>query len=187
MAMLKKKNKLDKISVSILSAFLLMTGTHLGCRYDVGAMADKLFQKVSAATVAPAPQMQDPIAAAPVTIPSAEEAATIAQPSIARNPFLVPVAARPTPVQTQRTPLTAPNNAGLNNISGSAPVAAPVATPHVKGVIRSNGRSVAIVEYKGHSGTYAVGASIGDGYTVNSISGKTVSINGSSVNLGGSR
>lgn len=186
MAMSKKKNKLDKISISILSAFLLMTGTHLGCRYDIGAMADKLFQKVSAETVAPAPQMQDPIAAAPVTIPSAEEAAAMVRPSIARNPFLVPVAARPAPVQTQRTPITAPHNAGLNNISSSTPVA-PSATPHVKGVIRSNGRSVAIVEYKGHSGAYAVGASIGDGYTVNGISGKTVSINGSSVNLGGSR
>ena len=41
----KKKSKLDKVSISILSAFILMAGTHLGCRYDVGAQVDKFFQE----------------------------------------------------------------------------------------------------------------------------------------------
>lgn len=188
MAMTKKASKLDKVSVSILSAFLLMTGTHLGCRYDALAMLDSAFQKVSAETVMPAPQVQEPLAAEPVMVPSAEEMA-MQQPTIARNPFLVPVAARPVTrsvLPTASKPFTSAPS-GVNGMRSSAPVQVAPAAPKVKGIVRSNGQSVAIIEYKGQSNTYAVGSSIGDGYTVNSISGKSVSINGNSVSLGGRR
>lgn len=186
MARNNKKGKLDKVSVTILSAFLLMTGTHLGCRYDVGAAVDSMFKKVSAETVAATPAVQDPIAVAPVSVPSAlEEAQNAAQPTIARNPFLVPVAARPAPVVV-RPSSSAPSYSASAPAAVSAPVpAAP--KPHVKGIIKSGGKSVAIIEYKGRSATYAPGASIGDGYRVNGIQGKSVSINGNSVNLGGRR
>ena len=79
---------------------------------------------------------------------------------------------------------------GMNNLTGGAPASlAPVApaAPRVKGIITSGGQSVAIIEYNGRSGTYTSGQAIGGGYTVDGISGKTVSINGNSVDLGGRR
>ena len=51
----------------------------------------------------------------------------------------------------------------------------------------SGGQSVAIIEYNGHSGSYTSGQAIGGGYTVNGISGKSVSINGNTVSVGGRR
>jgi len=65
MSLGKKRSKLDKVSISILSAFILMAGTHMGCRYDVGAQLDKFFQEVSAETVLPKPELQDPIVVTP--------------------------------------------------------------------------------------------------------------------------
>ena len=192
----KKKSKLDKVSISILSAFILMAGTHLGCRYDVGAQVDKFFQEVSAETVLPQPQLQDPVAVSPVSAETpleAEANEVIEHPNIARNPFLVPVAARPVVVAPVPA---APNGAanvgeqgqGLNGLRGGAPIepVAPAA-PLVKGVITSGGQSVAIIEYNGHSGSYTSGQAIGGGYTVNGISGKSVSINGNTVSVGGRR
>jgi hypothetical protein len=193
----KKRSKLDKVSISILSAFILMTGTHLGCRYDVGAQLDKFFQEVSAETVLPEPQAQDPVAVSPVTAPSPEEEAAneaIEHPNIARNPFLVPVAARPVAAPSLPAPSTnAPSGnvpGTMNNLKGGAPAPiAPVApaAPRVKGVITSGGQSVAIIEYNGHSGSYTIGQDIGGGYAVDDISGRTVSINGSSTSVGGRR
>jgi len=194
----KKKSKLDKVSISILSAFILMAGTHLGCRYDVGAQVDKFFQEVSAETVLPQPQLQDPVAVSPVSAETPLEAAAneaIEHPNIARNPFLVPVAARPVVVApVPAAPSGAANvggqNQGLNGLRGGAPApiepAAPAA-PTVKGVITSGGQSVAIIEYNGHSGSYTSGQAIGGGYTVSGISGKSVSINGDTVSVGGRR
>lgn len=171
------KSKTDKVGIAIFSAFLLLTGTHLGCRYDLGAAVDSLFQKVSAETVNATAVGPDPLTQAPVVIPpSIVEDKSPATPTIARNPFLVPAGARPMPV-------VANAKGGINHLTGGA---APVAVgPRVKGVVRSNGQSLAIIEYKGKSSTYTAGASIGDGYSVSSISGKSVSINGNSTNLGG--
>ncbi len=197
MSLGKKRSKLDKVSISILSAFILMAGTHMGCRYDVGAQLDKFFQEVSAETVLPKPELQDPIAVDPVSAETPMEAMAneaIEHPNIARNPFLVPVAARPVvvaPIQASGPHANAGQQGqGMNNLTGGAPASlAPVApaAPRVKGVITNGGQSVAIIEYNGRSGTYTSGQAIGGGYTVDGISGKTVSINGNSVDLGGRR
>ena len=178
--------KLDKVGATILAAFIMMSGTHVYCRYDVGAMVDKLFQKVSAETVAVAPLTQGPIAAAPVGAP-ADFAINVAdteeqQPTITRNPFLVPAGARPAAERPQgMTPPT-----GGASVGGRA-VAAPVqeARPVVKGIVSSGSEKVAIIEFRGSSSTYRAGQSISGDYSVDDISSSGVSINGHSVPLGG--
>lgn len=176
--------KFDKVGATILAAFFVMSGTHMYCRYDVGAMVDSLFKKVSAETVATAPLTQAPIAAAPAGVPVLEDAQseTIQQPTIARNPFLVPAGALP--VATAAVPGRAPGvPAGAGSVASPVPVQE--SRPVVKGIVSSGNDKVAIIEYKGRSNTYRVGQSISDAYSVDEISGSGVSINGHSVPLGG--
>jgi len=178
--------KIDKVGATILAAFFLMSGTHMYCRYDVGAMVDTMFKKVSAETMAVAPIAQAPIAAAPVGAPDAEPVAdeAIEQPTITRNPFLVPAAAMPAPVvHVPSGPASKPGVPG-----GPANVAAvPVqeSRPVVKGIVTNGSDKVAIIEYRGSSNTYRVGQSIGSDYSVDSIGSGGVSINGHSIPLGG--
>ena len=175
--------KIDKVGATILAAFFLMSGTHMYCRYDVGAAVDNLFKKVSAETVAVAPVAQAPVAVAPVGMPVAEAAVSdeevIQQPNIARNPFLVPTAAMPAPLRA-----TAP---GFRPGAAGVPQSAPVqdSRPVVKGVVTSGDKKVAIIEYRGSSHTYKIGQSISSDYSVDDISVSGVSINGQRVPLGG--
>ncbi len=178
--------KIDKVGATILAAFFIMSGTHMYCRYDVGAMVDTMFRKVSAETVATAPLTQPPIAAAPVGTPIAEAATVgednIEQPTITRNPFLVPAGALPAPVVSRPAATV-----GRPGMPASAAQAASVqeSRPVVKGIVSSGSNKVAIIEYKGSSNTYRVGQTIGHDYSVDSISSGGVSINGQSVPLGG--
>ena len=192
--MQKQGRKVDKVTCGILAAFILMGGTHLTCRYDIGAMVDDLFQKVSAETVLPDAPVPEPVAAAPAGMPQAivDSNEPIEQPTIARNPFLVPAAAKPAPAQPViSVPVNQPGapNPAVN--AGNAPrmsaPAAPVveARPIVRGIVQSNGRSMAIIEYKGSSNTYSVGQTIDGDYSVDSINAHSVSIDGRSVAIGG--
>ena len=183
------EKKLDKVGATILAAFIMMSGTHVYCRYDVGTMVDKLFKKVSAETVAVAPLTQGPIAAAPVGAP-ADFAIDVAdteeqQPTITRNPFLVPAGARPAAERPQG--MTPPTGGASGSAMAGRTVSAPVqdARPVVKGIVSSGSEKVAIIEYRGSSSTYRAGQSISGDYSVDDISSSGVSINGHSVPLGG--
>ena len=191
--MKNQKGKLDKVSCSILAAFVLMSSTHFACRYDVASMVDEMFQKVSAETVVPNPVAPDPIAAPPALAPTnAAEAANVEainQPTITRNPFLVPAVAR-----AATTPVTPPTNdkiwnSGKANSAGVIPAqAAPApvveSRPIVRGVVESGGKRMAIIEYKGSSNTYSAGQSVG-GHSVGSIGNGSVAIDGHTVAVGG--
>ena len=92
----KNHAKMDKVSCTILAAFILMSGTHFCYRYDVGALVDTMFQKVSAETYLPETSPTTQVAlAAPTANDSSEEPLTTVTKSIARNPFAVPAGAMP--------------------------------------------------------------------------------------------
>lgn len=191
----KNTGKPDKITFAIMAAFILMSSTHFACRYDIGMIVDDFFHKVSAGTLLPNAQLPAPLAAAPVIVPTtsaAEEAApTILHKSIARNPFLIPVAARPRPAFI---PAPSGYSEGSGSTSGITPAqTAPMAskiTPQLKGVVSGSNNSMAIIEFAGSSKAYRPGQSVG-GYTIDSIGSKTVSLSGSTgsieLQIGGNR
>ena len=177
--MYKKSQKTDKVTCTILAAFILMSGTHFTCRYNVGEMLDKMFQKVSAETVLPNASAPAPVAVEPVTAPTTREEVinTAGQKTITRNPFAVPAVAQ-TRQQVTPTRSSVPGSPALPS-AGQVQAAAPVTdeTPHLKGVVQSGNKSMAIIEYKGSSSAYRPGQSVG-GYTVNDIGSSSVGLSG---------
>lgn len=178
-----KNSKLDKVTCSIIAAFVLLSGSHFACRYDVGAMVDNLFHKVSAETVLPDAPTPAPLGAAPVTTStvatSAEQPVTQ---KIARNPFLVPIEAC-TMAPAAITP-AGPQGPGY----ATAVSAAKSAAPALRGVVRSGNKSMAIIEYHGSSQAYNVGQDVGE-YSISSIGSGSATLSGpdgaKTISIGG--
>lgn len=182
--MKKRENKMDKITGTILAAFILMSGVHFNCRYNIGPLIDTFFHKVSAEAVTQGAPTPLPLAAAPVTVPAYVEALdtnakSLTHKSIARNPFSVPAAVQPLPMTY---PVSSVRNAekinGINN-----PVAVK-SSPILRGVIHSGDKSVAIIEYQGVSKAYNIGQNVG-AYTLESINDKSVDLDGKVLSIGG--
>jgi hypothetical protein len=179
----KKQRKIDKISSTILAAFILMSGTHFVCRYDVGALIDTMFQKVSAETFLPEVSNNPTVAASESTIGPNEPTTTVATISIARNPFAVPAGALPVPVTYVPMPSTGTNM----KMNSSTPQTAPATLSHpvLQGIVQSGNKSLAIIDYMGTSKAYSVGQDVGGGYTLESIGARSVSLSGEEISMGG--
>jgi len=176
--------KMDKISCTILAAFILMSGAHFGYRYDVGALVDTMFQKVSAETYLPATSTTSPIAlAAPVVADDAKESSATVTKSIARNPFAVPAGALPINVTYVPAAGTG-SNISMNKQASPQAVHAAVSSPILQGIVQSGSKSMAIIEYMGTSRAYSLGQDVG-GYTLESIGSRSVSLGGEEISIGG--
>lgn len=158
----------DKFASVMMAAFLIMGSAHFACRYDLGTLVEGFFQKASAETIISQDSAAD--SGAPATIISEQG---IISKAIARNPFLMPVAATPNP--TQITPTFPSGNIPYTPSKNSAPVIP--AEPQLRGIISKAGKAFAIIEYQGTSSYYSVGQAIGN-YTVNNISQKSVLLSG---------
>lgn len=180
----KNQAKMDKISCTILAAFILMSGTHFSCRYDVGAILDTMFQKVSAETHLPKTSSTTQAAlAAAIADESSEEAVATVTKSIARNPFAVPTGALP--VRTTYVPADGnESNINMNNTSVQPRVPAVPSSPVLQGIVQSGSKSMAIIEYMGTSKAYIIGQEVG-GYTLESIGSRSVSLGGEEISIGG--
>ena len=181
----KNHAKMDKVSCAILAAFILMSGTHFSCRYDVGALVDTMFQKVSAETYLPEASPTTQVAlAAPTANDSSEEPLTTVTKSIARNPFAVPAGAMP--VRTTYVPADVNgSNTNMNNNTSFQPkVPAAPSAPVLQGIVQSGSKSMAIIEYMGTSKAYSLGQEVG-GYTLESIGARSVSLGGEQISIGG--
>ena len=163
----------DKFASVMVAAFLIMGSTHFACRYDIGTVIERFFQKASAETVI----VQNSVEASSSDSLAQAEQGIISK-SIVRNPFLMPASAMPGPIQQP--------NANNINASSSAKIAAalPVvpAEPQLRGIISKGGKSFAIIEYQGTSNYYLAGQSVGD-YTISNINTKSVSLSGSANSL----
>ena len=154
----------DKFASVIMSAFLIMGSTHFACRYDIGTVIERFFQKASAETVI----VQNSVEASSSDSLAQAEQGIISK-SIVRNPFLMPASAMPGPIQQP--------NANNINASSSAKIAAAVpvapAEPQLRGIISKGDKYFAIIECQGISNYYSIGQSVGN-YTVSSINSKSV-------------
>jgi len=176
--------KMDKISCTILAAFILMSGTHFSCRYDVGALVDTMFQKVSAETYLPENSPTPKVALAASTAnDSAEEPLTTVTKSIARNPFAVPAVAMPIRATYVPADING-SNTNMNNNSVQPKVPAAPSAPILQGIVQSGSKSMAIIEYMGTSKAYSLGQEVG-GYTLESIGSRSVSLGGEEISIGG--
>jgi len=179
----KNRAKMDKISSTILVAFILMSGTHFGCRYDVGALIDTMFQKVSAETFLPEVSNNSPVAATETAGTGPNETNTTAAISIARNPFAVPAGAVPVTVTYVPMPSTGINMKTNSSTPQTAP--APASHPVLQGIVQSGNKSLAIIDYMGTSSAYSVGQNVGGDYTLESIGARSVFLSGEEISIGG--
>lgn len=180
----KDHAKMDKISCTILAAFIVMSGTNFVCRYNVGALVDTMFQKVSAATSLPEIPTTATVALAPaIASDSTDEPSAIVIKSIARNPFAVPAVAMPIPVAYVPAPVSG-NNINMNTASSRQAPPTVVSSPVLQGIVQSGSKSMAIIEYMGTSRAYSIGQEVG-GYTLESIGSKSVSLDGEQISIGG--
>lgn len=178
----KSNKKTDKVTSTILVAFMLMSGTHFACRYDISAIVDDMFKTVSAETVLPTATAPEPIAVAPAVSPTSTEEIINApnQKTITRNPFAVPVVAQNRQSVQIRRQGSSTSSASLNSSSVNISAQAPInETPRLKGVVQSGNKSMAIIEYKGSSSAYRPGQSVG-GYTVSNIGSASANLSGAS-------
>ena len=164
----------DKFASVIMAAFLIMGSTHFACRYDIGTVIERFFQKASAETVI----VQNSVEASSSDSVAQAEQGIISK-SIVRNPFLMPVSATPNlttqPVQSFAS--------SMNSYVPSKSVAPVVqAEPQLRGIISKGGKSFAIIEYQGVSNYYSAGQSVGN-YTISNINSKSVSLSGSANSL----
>ena len=177
--------KMDKISCTILAAFILMSGTHFSYRYDVGALVDTMFQKVSAETYLPETSSTTQVAlAAPTPNDGSEEPLTTVTKSIARNPFAVPAVVMPVRTTYVSAEVNGRNTNMNNNTSVQPKTPAVPSAPILKGIVQSGSKSMAIIEYMGTSKAYSVGQEVG-GYTLESIGSRSVSLGGEQISIGG--
>ena len=181
----KKEKKVDKISCTILTAFILMGSVHFNCRYNIVPLIDTFFHQVSAEQVLPDAPTPAPLVEAPVVTTTyagnTENTSAIVHKSVARNPFAVPMAVQPQPVTY--TPGNNNNTYPRTTESSNAPVVAK-AVPILRGVVQSGNKSMAIIEYAGTSQAYTVGQTVGSS-TIEAISDKSVSLNGNVIHIGG--
>ena len=164
----------DKFASVIMAAFLIMGSTHFACRYDIGTVIERFFQKASAETVI----VQNSVEASSSDSLAQAEQGIISK-SIVRNPFLMPVSATPN-LSTQPVQSFA---SSVNSYVPSKSVAPVVpAEPQLRGIISKGGKSFAIIEYQGVSNYYSAGQSVGN-YTISNINSKSVSLSGSANSL----
>ena len=163
----------DKFASVIMAAFLIMGSTHFACRYDIGTVIERFFQKASAETVI----VQNSVEASSSDSLAQAEQGIISK-SIVRNPFLMPASAMPGPIQQP--------NANNINTSSSAKIAAAVpvapAEPQLRGIISKGDKCLAIIEYQGISNYYTAGQNVGN-YTINNLNAKSVSLTSSANSL----
>ena len=190
----KKEKKVDKISCTILTAFILMGSVHFNCRYNIVPLIDTFFHQVSAEQVLPDAPTPAPLVEAPVVATNyagnPENTAEIVHKSVARNPFAVPMTVQPQ--QVTYTPVNSNNNSNNNNNYNTYPRTAggsnaPVvekAVPILRGVVQSGNKSMAIIEYAGTSQAYSVGQTVGSS-TIEAISDKSISLDGNVIHIGG--
>ena len=181
----KKQKKVDKISCTILTAFILMGSAHFNCRYNIVPLIDTFFHQVSAEQVLPDAPTPSPLVEAPVVTTTyagnTNNTSAIVHKSVARNPFAVPLSVQLQPVTytSVNNNNTYPRTAGASN----APVVEK-AVPILRGVVQSGNKSMAIIEYAGTSQAYTVGQTVGS-RTIEGISDKSVSLDGKTIHIGG--
>ena len=169
-----RKHRSSVLPRIILSAFLVLGAAHCFCRFDVTSHTEVFFAHAWA-EVTPQQAAQpgqpangsQPFAAQPADAPIVV--------TIARNPFMAPVAITAKPLPT--TPVGSSGHGGIPGANANAQV--PVsAVPVLRGIVQNGSASAAIIEYGGRSGFYRVGQSVG-GERVESISSNSVSLSGS--------
>lgn len=184
----KKQKKVDKISCTILTAFILMGSAHFNCRYNIVPLIDTFFHQVSAEQVLPEAPTPAPLVEAPVVATNyagnPENTSDIVHKSIARNPFAVPMAVQPQPVTY--TPVNSNNNYNTypRTAEGSTAPIVEKAVPILRGVVQSGNKSMAIIEYGGTSQAYTVGQTVGS-RTIEDINDKSISLDGKTIHIGG--
>lgn len=160
--MTKKSQQTDHFSWIILAAFLILSASHLYCRFDVSCYIEGMFVKAWAG--------QSDTTSVPVSSASQVVMPQKIQPNVAnvstttgRNPFMVPA--------RLLTPTTTPStNGGNNNATSYAS-----ATPVLRGIVASGTTKLAIIEFNNSSNYYKNGQTIGE-YTLNSIGSNSVEL-----------
>lgn len=184
----KNHKKIDKISCTILTAFILMGSAHFNCRYNIVPLIDTFFHQVSAEKVLPGALTPAPLVEAPVVASNYAgnmESTTPVHKSIARNPFVAPFAVQPQPVSY--TPMNNNTSIADNNQRTSTGNNAPIIekkVPVLRGIVQSGNKSMAIIEYEGSSKAYTIGQTVGS-CTIEDISANAISLDGTVIHIGG--
>ncbi|HIU63926.1 MAG TPA: hypothetical protein IAB06_02625 [Candidatus Avacidaminococcus intestinavium] len=165
---------IDRLPAILAVSFLLVGIAHFACRYDFERALEKPFPKAFASQSSTEPTTSVTTASQTITTAPSSEVAL----SIARNPFLMPVAALPASVTTPVAPVTPVATAGTTSAS-NVYVAE---TPRLTGVLMRGTEKVAIIALRGQSDFYSIGQSIGS-YVVNNISDNSISLDQDGRNI----